>query len=97
MALVAGIVALAAGSAMGWDPALVRAVVAPAPLVRAVLVGLSVLLALLALRRGIVGISRGRDPDAGGTTSLIRGVRFVFLAIAGLCAAAGWLLATRYR
>ncbi len=91
-ALVAGFMALLAGTAMGWDPRFVDAVVTPPPPMRAALVALSVLFALWALRRGVVRISQGRDPEAGGPAALIRGVRFVFLAVAGLSAAAGWLL-----
>jgi len=92
LALAAGVLALVVGTAMGWDPAVVEAIVTPPPLVRAVLVTLAVLFALWALRRGIQRISQGRDPATGGPAALIRGVRFVFLAVAGLSAAAGWLL-----
>ena len=92
LALAAGVLALVVGTAMGWDPAVVETVVTPPPPVRAVLVTLAVLFALWALRRGILRISQGRDPAAGGPAALIRGVRFVFLAVAGLSAAAGWLL-----
>jgi hypothetical protein len=77
---------------MGWDARLVEAVVEPPPLVRAALVAVAVLLALAAFRRGLVRISEGRDPGAGGPGALIRGVRLVFLALAGLAAAAGWLV-----
>jgi hypothetical protein len=92
LALVGGIAALVLGTAMGWDGTLVDAVVTPAPIVRAGLVALAVLFAAWALGRGIRRISEGRDPETGGPAALIRGVRFVFLAVAGLSAAAGWLL-----
>ena len=92
LALLAGVAALAVGTAMGWDASLVATVVTPPPLVRAALVGLAVLFAAWALGRGIRRISDGRDPETGGPAALIRGVRFVFLALAGLAAAAGWLL-----
>jgi hypothetical protein len=91
-ALVAGVAALVLGTAMGWDSTLLDAVVTPPPIVRAALVGGAVVFALGALARGIRRISEGRDPDTGGPAALIRGVRFVFLAVAGLSAAAGWLL-----
>jgi len=90
--LVLGGVALAAGTAMGWDAGLVEAVVSPPPLIRAALVAMAMLFALWALRRGITRISEGRDPETGGPAALIRGVRFVFLAVAGVAAAAGWFL-----
>jgi len=92
LALAAGALALVLGTALGWNPALVDALVTPAPLLRAALVSLAVVFAAWALRRGILRISEGRDPDTGGPAALVRGVRFVFLAVAGLCAAAGWLL-----
>jgi hypothetical protein len=90
--LALGAAALVLGTAMGWDARLVEAVVSPPPVVRASLVALAVLFALWALRRGIVLISEGRDPDAGGPAALIRGVRLVFLAVAGVAAAGGWLV-----
>jgi hypothetical protein len=90
--LALGAAALALGTAMGWDARLVEAVVAPPPLIRAALVAVAVLLALAAFRRGLVRISEGRDPGAGGPAALIGGVRLVFLALAGLAAAAGWLV-----
>ncbi len=92
LALAAGLVAFVLGTAMGWDATLVATVVTPPPLARAALVAAAVLFALWAFRRGIERISEGRDPDTGGPARLIRGVRFVFLGIAGLSAAAGWLL-----
>jgi hypothetical protein len=92
LVLAAGALALVAGTAMGWNSTLVDAVVTPPPLVRAALVAGAVLFALWTFRRGIVRISEGRDPAGGGPTAVIRGVRFVFLGLAGLSAAAGWLL-----
>jgi hypothetical protein len=92
VALLAGIAALVVGTAMGWDASLVDRLVTPPPLVRAALVAGAVLFAGWALARGIRRISEGRDPATGGPAALIRGVRFVFLALAGLSAAAGWLL-----
>lgn len=90
--LALGAAALVLGTAMGWDARLVEAVVSPPPIARAALVALAVLFALWALRRGIVRISEGRDPEAGGPAALIRGVRLVFLAVAGVAAAGGWLV-----
>ncbi len=90
--LALGAAALVLGTAMGWDARLVEAVVSPPPIARAALVALAVLFAVWALRRGIVRISEGRDHEAGGPAALIRGVRFVFLAVAGVAAAGGWLV-----
>jgi len=90
--LALGAAALVLGTAMGWDARLVEAVVSPPPVARAALVALAVLFALWALRRGILRISEGRDPETGGPAALVRGVRFVFLAVAGVAAAGGWLV-----
>ena len=90
--LALGAAALVLGTAMGWDARLVEAVVSPPPIARAALVALAVLFALWAFRRGIVRISEGRDREAGGPAALIRGVRLVFLAVAGVAAAGGWLV-----
>lgn len=87
-----GAAALVVGTALGWDSRLVDLVVAPPPLLRAALVALAVLFAIWAFRRGIVRISEGRDQETGGPAALIRGVRFVFLAVAGVAAAGGWLI-----
>jgi hypothetical protein len=92
LALLAGLAALVVGTAMGWDASLVDTLVTPPPIVRAALVAGAVLFAGWALARGVRRISEGRDPESGGPAALIRGVRFVFLALAGLSAAAGWLL-----
>jgi hypothetical protein len=92
LALAAGAAALVIGTAMGWDRGVVDAIVTPPPLIRAALVAAASLFALWAFRRGIERISQGRDPEDGGPAALIRGVRFVFLGLAGLAAAAGWLL-----
>jgi hypothetical protein len=89
--LALGTLALVGATAMGWNGDLVAAVVTPPALVRAGLVGLAVLFAAWAFRRGIVRISEGRDRQAG-PAALVRGVRFLFLGVAGLAAAAGWLL-----
>ena len=91
-ALAAGALALVAGTAMGWNSSLVEAVVTPAPILRALLVAIAVLFSAWAFRRGVLGIARGRDAGAGGPAVLVRGVRFLFLGLAGLAAAAGWLL-----
>ncbi len=90
--LALGVIALVVGTALGWDSRLVDAVVTPPALIRAVLVALAALFALWALRRGLMRISDGRDPATGGPAAVIRGVRFIFLGVAGLAAAAGWLI-----
>jgi hypothetical protein len=90
-----GVVALAVGTAMGWDGRFVAAIVTPAPLARAVLVGISAVAALAlfvaALRRlGADGRETGDgSPDLA---RMVRGIRLVFLAIAAVAAGAGWAM-----
>jgi hypothetical protein len=96
--LVLGLVALVGGTLLGWNSALLDAIVAPPPLVRAALVGAMVVIALVCIVRAIRRLEEGRHLGAAELTgrdlaSLIRGVRYVFLAVAALSAAAGWLLA----
>ena len=90
-----GVAALAVGTAFGWDARLVDAVVAPAPGIRAALVGAGVVvgatLFVAALRR--IG---GQTPERTGPPDLptmVRGSRLLFLAVAALAAAAGWVVA----
>jgi hypothetical protein len=98
--LVLGALAIAAGTALGWDADALSAVVTPPPYIRAFLVGLAVAVAIVLLL-GALNRLAGDDADAGraraGETprdigAMIRGVRFVFLAVAALAAASGWLL-----
>jgi hypothetical protein len=104
--MIGGALAIAAGTALGWDATALATVVTPPPLIRAALVGgsaaLGVVLLLSALGRlaadepvdpGVV-----RRPSAGDPVSpravaeMIRGVRQVFLAVAAFAAASGWLI-----
>src|SRR5439155_7912975 len=92
--LLVGIAALAIGTAVGWDPAVVRALVEPPPLVRAALVSGAVVAGFALLAAAVQRL--GVDRDASGERdlrSMIRGVRLTFLAVAGFAAAAGWALA----
>jgi len=99
--LLAGGLAIAAGTALGWDPTALATVVTPPPLVRASLVGgafaLGVVLLLSALGRlagdpldeRLPHSEAERQRDIAG---MIRGVRLVFLAVAAFAAASGWLV-----
>jgi hypothetical protein len=95
--LLAGAAALVGGTLLGWNGDLLPALATPPALIRAALVGASVVVALLFLARAVrrIGESRGVAPGAMGThdlAGLIRGVRYVFLAVAALAAGAGWLV-----
>jgi hypothetical protein len=96
--LVLGVVALIGGTLLGWNAALLDAIATPPALVRAALVGASIVLAIALLRRAVLRIDASRAIPAGeletrDLAGLIRGVRYVFLAVAAFAAAAGWLLA----
>lgn len=98
--LLVGGLAIGAGTALGWNAATLAAIVTPPPYIRAALVGLSVAIGLVLLLGALNRLAG--DPDdvgrarAGETPrdigALIRGVRFVFLAVAAFAAASGWLL-----
>jgi len=104
--LIGGAVAIAAGTALGWDATALATVVTPPPLIRAALIGgsaaLGVVLLMSALTRlaadepadpGAVRRPVAGDPDRPrGITEMIRGVRQVFLAVAAFAAASGWLI-----
>ena len=85
--LVAGLAALAIGTAFGWNAGLLQDLVTPPALVRAALVGAAAWLGIEMLRRALAGLTNGDD-----LRILVRGVRYIFLAVAALAAGAGWLL-----
>jgi hypothetical protein len=92
-----GIVALVGGTLLGWSGSLLDAIATPPALLRAALVGGSVVVALALLAAAVRRIEEGRhlrssELSGRDLTTLIRGVRYVFLAVAALAAGAGWLL-----
>ena len=104
--LAAGAIVIAAGTALGWDANALAIIVTPPAIIRAGLIGVSVGIALILLAGALNRLGAGfEDGDAGGDgggsggdgsrrdiATMIRGVRFVFLAVAALAAASGWLL-----
>jgi hypothetical protein len=91
VALVLGVAAVVVGSVVGGSSALVDAVVTPPILVRAALVGVSVVVAVTLLGRALSALGGGDAPDRDMAT-MIRGVRLAFLAVAAIAAGAGWLV-----
>jgi hypothetical protein len=92
--LLIGVLALAVGTALGWNGRMLEVAVTPPPIVRAALVGLSVVVGLAlfgdALRR-LAGA--GDDPSpAPDWPRMVRGIRLAFLGVAAFAAAAGWAL-----
>jgi len=97
--LLAGAGAIAAGTALGWDSSALAAIVTPPTLIRAALVGLGVAVGVVLLMGAVQrlgGARRDDDPTSAPASrdiaTMIRGVRLVFLAVAALAAASGWLL-----
>ncbi len=88
VALGLGALAVVGATFVGQDPARLAAVVQPPAIVRAALVGLSVVLAVACLGRGLGRLAAGTSDVPG----LVRGVRYLFLAVAAGAAAAGWML-----
>ena len=86
LALGAGLLAIIAGTMLGFAPAFLEAVAHPPPIVRAALVGGSVAVGVVLLSRSLVAMSGGETD----IRALIRGVRLAFLAVAAFAAAAGW-------
>jgi hypothetical protein len=95
--MLAGVGALVGGTLLGWSADLLEAVATPPPVLRAALVGLSVVAGLWCLRGAVGRIEAGRAVPEGelptrDLATLVRGVRLVFLAVAAFSAAAGWLM-----
>ena len=88
IALVLGGVAVVAATLIGANSTVLDAIVHPPPLIRAALVGASALLAFICLSRGLTHLAAGTEDVPG----LVRGVRWIFLAIAALAAGAGWVV-----
>lgn len=88
IALLVGASAVVAATVIGSSSSFLDSVVHPPPLIRAALVGGSVALAVIAMSRSLARLADGTRDVPG----LIRGVRLTFLALAALCAAAGWVL-----
>ena len=86
IAIGAGLLAVVAGTALGFAPAFLEAVVHPPSIVRAALIGGSVAIGVVLLTRSLAAMSAGE----ADIRRLIRGVRLAFLAIAAFAAAAGW-------
>ena len=92
-----GIVAFAGGTLLGWNGSWLDALVAPPALIRAALVGVSVVIALGLFGRATRLLELGRDLrtadlESRDLATLVRGARYVFLAVGAFAAAGGWLI-----
>ena len=95
--LLAGGAALVLGTLLGWNGELLERIATPPALVRAALVGASVVVALWLLVRAVRRLEASRTVPSAELSGrdlagLIRGVRYVFLAVAALAAGLGWLI-----
>jgi hypothetical protein len=91
--LVAGAIVIAAGTALGWNGGLLDRLASPPEIVRAALVAVSSVLAVALLREALLRLEASSRTSVQDVPALVRGIRFVFLAVAAAAAAAGWLLA----
>jgi len=94
---LAGFAALVGGTLLGWNGGLLEVIASPPTVIRAGLVGVSAVVTLRLLVEAVRRLEAGRSVPSGSLSGrdvarLIRGVRFVFLAVAALSAGAGWLL-----
>lgn len=94
---LAGAAALVGGTLLGWNGGLLEALARPPEFLRAALVGVSAVVTLRLLLEAVRRLEAGRAVAAGTLSgrdlaALVRGVRFVFLAVAAFSAGAGWLL-----
>jgi len=95
--LLAGGAALVGGTLLGWNGTLLETIATPPALIRAALVGASVVVAGLLIVRAVRRMEEARGVASAELTGrdlagLIRGVRYVFLAVAALSAGLGWLI-----
>jgi hypothetical protein len=90
--LLIGLVALAVGTALGWNGRLVELAVTPPPVLRAALVGASVVAALALFGGALRRLAGDGESPASDWPRMVRGIRLAFLGVAALAAAAGWVL-----
>ena len=95
--LLAGGAALVFGTLLGWNGELLERIATPPALVRAALVGVSAVVALWLLAQAVRRLEVARTVETAELSGrdlagLIRGVRYVFLAVAALAAGLGWLI-----
>lgn len=90
--LVAGALVIAGGTFLGWDAGLLDRLVALPTIVRAVLVGVSAVLAVGLLREALLRLEGSAREPEHDVPAMVRGIRFVFLSIAAFAAAGGWLI-----
>lgn len=98
LGLAAGLLALIAAIVAGGGRDLLEGLAGPPPILRAALVGIFIIVGVALLGRAVQRLEAARGIAPGAPVSTVelgqtlRGIRFVFLAVAAFAAAAGWLL-----
>jgi hypothetical protein len=92
VAVVLGLAAVLVGTVLGGAGPVLDGIVSPPALVRAALVGASAVVALGLIGRSVGALSGGENAEDRDMTTMIRGIRLAFLAVAALAAAAGWFV-----
>ena len=92
VALVLGLGAVLVGTVLAGAGPVLDAIVSPPVLVRAALVGASAVVAVWLLGRSVAALAGGGTTVDRDMTTMIRGIRLAFLAVAALAAAAGWFV-----
>jgi hypothetical protein len=92
VAVLLGLAAVLVGTVLGGAGPLLDAIVAPPALVRAALVGASAVVALWLIGRSVAALAGGGNALDRDMTTMIRGIRLAFLAVAALAAGAGWFV-----
>jgi hypothetical protein len=90
--LAAGLAVLVLAAVAGRDSGALDALVRPPALVRAILVGVSVVLAVACVRAALLRLEASAAGVRHDVPTMVRGIRFVFLAVAAGSAAAAWLI-----
>jgi hypothetical protein len=90
--LAGGIALLALVGVVGRDAHALEVLVTPPALVRAGLVGASAVLAVACLRAALLRLQGSAVGMRHDLPMMVRGIRFVFLAIAAAAAGAAWLI-----
>ena len=85
--LALGMLAVVGATAIGWSEALQAVLLGPSLPVRLLLGTAALLLGVMLVLRSAERLGASHEP-----ADLVRGVRLVFLAVAALAAAVGWLV-----
>jgi hypothetical protein len=89
--LVVGFAALAVATTLGWDSAILSAIVSPPAVARIALAAAAVTGAVMLLGAAVARME-DRAGSGGHLVAMLRGIRLAFLAVAAFAVAIGWAL-----